>query len=284
MEYFWSNTIWFILLGITTIIEFAYVLVKAEKRKPMLALYLTISGMVYSFQLTIFGFLKSYDYYPMIFNHISRLDDGLAGNIFSQFSVSATALLISFLNLNFYWYLLIALIYGGIEEIFLHLGIFKHYWYQTWMTVAGLIILFSITKLLYNKVFRRPGPILKYILTFFAVYVPHTILITWPFKLLGYPAFNKNVLPDPVTSVMLMFAISFLSLSNIIMIAYLFRFRWWWNMIIIALFYIAYYIAYKLNFIIYKNIGILIFFATAEILGMYLSVFIIDRLYDQGRR
>ncbi len=106
MTYFWSNTIWFILLGITTILEITYIIVNAEKRRLLFALYLTISGMTYSFEVTIFGFLKSYDYYPMIFHQISRLDDGLAGNIFSQFSVSATALIISFLNLKYYWYLI----------------------------------------------------------------------------------------------------------------------------------------------------------------------------------
>lgn len=204
---FWTNTIWFILLGITTILEITYMMIKAEKRRLLFALYLTISGMTYALEVTIFGFFKSYDYYPMIFHHISRLDDGLAGNIFSQFSVSATALLISTLNLKYYWYLILALVYGGIEELFLYLGIYTHNRYQTWMTVAGLILLFRIVKIIYNKTFKGPGRLFKYVIIYFTVYVPHVIIITWPFKLLGYPAFNDTILPDLVTSIMLIFSI-----------------------------------------------------------------------------
>lgn len=279
MKYFWTNTIWYILLGITILIEIAYIMKKAENRRRLFALYLTISGATYGLEVTIFGFFKSYDYFPMIFHNISRLDDGLAGNIFSQFSVSATALMISFLNLKYYWYIIIALIYGGIEELFLYLGIYKQNWYQTWMTVAGLILFFPLVKAVYKKTFNSPGRLFKYMLIYFAVYVPHVLLITWPFKLLGYPAFNDKILPDPVTSVMLIFSISFTSLANIIMITYFLKPKWWWHAVVILFLYTAYYFAYIFNYIIYKEMSMLLLFATAEIFGMYLCVFIIDRLY-----
>lgn len=282
MEYFWTNTIWYLLLGITTILEFTYVMLKAEKRRLMFALFLTISGMTFLFQLTIFGFLKSYDYYPMVLYHISSLDDELAGNLFSQFSVSATALLIVFLNLRYYWYIIIALLYGGIEELFLSLGIYSHNWYQTWMTVAALILLFSITKIMYHKIFMdRPGRILTYIFMYFAVFVPHTDLISWPFRLFAGPTWNANILPDPLTSAFLLFAINYNVLANITMITYYLKVKWWWHAIVISAFYLAYYLAYKFNYIIYKDIDIVMLFATVEIWGMYLFVYMIDRLYDQ---
>jgi hypothetical protein len=73
-------------------------------------------------------------------------DDGVVGNYFSQFSVSATAMLIAVYELNYYWYIIFAGAYGCIEELFLKLGIYEQYWYRTWMTVASLPVLSWIGK------------------------------------------------------------------------------------------------------------------------------------------
>ncbi|MDP4128312.1 MAG: hypothetical protein Q8912_15445, partial [Bacillota bacterium] len=108
---FWTNTIWYILLGILCIIQIIALLKKANNRKHVTALYLIIAGITFSFEATVYLFLKAYDYYPMIFPQ-SPLNDGLAGNLFSQFSVTASALLISVLNLKYYWFLIFSLIYG----------------------------------------------------------------------------------------------------------------------------------------------------------------------------
>ncbi len=281
---FWTHTIWFILLGITTIIQVVYIMVKAENRRLMFTFYLTVSGMVYLMEVFLFGILRAYDYYPMIFHQISALDDSLAGNIFSQFSLAASALLISFLNLKYYWYIIIALAYGGIEELFLFLGIYKHHWYQTWMTVVGLVLLFIIIKIMYNNVFgaraqERPGRIFKYILIYFAVVVPF-IFLSWPFRLFEILTFSLNKLPNPIISGMLLFAINYSVLTNIIMPLFFLKAKWWWNGIIILFLYIAYYIAGMFNYIESKNIGILMLFATLQIFGTYLFVYIFDRLYD----
>jgi hypothetical protein len=277
---FWTNTIWFILLGTTTIIEIVYILAKTENRGVMFALFLTISGMVFLFEIVLFGFLKSYDYYPMIFQHISRLDDGLAGNVFSQFSVGATALLVSVFNLKYYWYGIIALMYGGIEETFLRLGVYSHNWYRTWMTVVGLTVLFIIVRILYTKTVRGMGPVLKYINVFFATFAPYAIIAAWPFKLLGYTPFTERLVQDQVESAMILLAVNYLTLSNVIMLGYYLKLRWWWHVVIILILYTAYYAAYTLKYITYDSIGMLALFSTVQILGVYLSIFVMDRLYD----
>ncbi len=282
MNYFWTNTIWFILLGVTTIIEVAYFLIKSKNRTLTVAFYLAVSGMVFLIEMGLFGFFRAYDYYPKIFHQISQLDDNLAGNVFSQFSLAASALLICVLNLKYYWYLIIALLYGAIEQLFLYLGIYTQHWYHTWMTVAGLILLFIIVKLAYNKVFTgRPRRIFKYILMYFTVFAPHTDLISWPFRLVGgVPTFNERILTNPVISGELLFGISFNVLTNTILIAYFLRFKWWGHSMVILALYLFYYMAYRFNYIIYKDIGLSMLFATLEIFGMYLWVFVFDRLYD----
>lgn len=46
MNYFWTNTIWYVLLGILTLIELIFVMVRVENRKLTIAFYLTLLGIV----------------------------------------------------------------------------------------------------------------------------------------------------------------------------------------------------------------------------------------------
>ncbi len=73
---FWSNTCWYILLGIITFIEMALSLYSAKNRKQALAIHFIISGQMFCFEALIMRFLKSYDYYPGIFPS-SRIEDNL---------------------------------------------------------------------------------------------------------------------------------------------------------------------------------------------------------------
>ena len=103
MNYFWTNTIWYILLGISTLFELIYVLVKAKKRRLAFAFYLTILGIVLIFETIILIFFSAYYYYPMRLQDSHFLFDRiLAGNLFSQFSVSAIALLVTIMNFDFH--------------------------------------------------------------------------------------------------------------------------------------------------------------------------------------
>jgi len=63
---FWTNTIWYVLLGILTLFELIFVMVKAERRKLTFAFYLTILGITLNFETIILIFMKAYAYYPMI--------------------------------------------------------------------------------------------------------------------------------------------------------------------------------------------------------------------------
>lgn len=111
MNYFWTNTIWYLILGIATVFEVAYFIVKATDRKLVFIFYLTICGIAFAYDLIVYNFFKGYMYYPMIIldtvtpdkqiaQQIIRFHDGLIGNFFSQYSVAATAVLITVLNLR----------------------------------------------------------------------------------------------------------------------------------------------------------------------------------------
>ncbi len=278
-QFFWTHTIWYILLGLVSILELGYVLIKSDNRKLMLALFLTISGILFLIEVQVLAVLKAYDYFPMIAAHKSEIDDSIFGNIFSQLSIAATALLVSFLKLKKYWYVICALLYGGIEELFIYLGIYRHYWYKTWMTIVGFTILLWLMNKVYLKAFKSPGRIYKYACTFFAVYTLFVHLISIPIRLISIPPF-KLLLQDEWASVAVNVALNYLPLSNSIMIVHYKRLKRRYHAVVIAALYAVYYVAYAVGYIVYENIRQLLVFATIQILGISLFVHIVDRLYD----
>ncbi|RTR25959.1 hypothetical protein EKG37_22260 [Robertmurraya yapensis] len=275
---FWSHTIWFILLGLTTIIELIVIFSKVTNRKPVFAVYLTISGMAFCFEMVVLSYLKAYTYYPMLLPH-SPPDDSIAGNIFSQFSVTATALLIAVLKLKYYWYFIFALLYGAIEELFLALGVYKQNWYQTWMTVVFLLILFWVTKHVYRITFTRLNGFLRYVFIFLGLLTLHQHTIVWIFRIIGIQRLSEKVLSDTDRSLVLLSSSYMLLLGVTIMVIYFTGIRWKWKVAVILLLYFAHMLAMKFDLIIYKA-GWFWFSTSISIWGMYLYTYILDKLYE----
>ncbi|MGC7870201.1 hypothetical protein ACPUYX_01570 [Desulfosporosinus sp. SYSU MS00001] len=279
---FWSNTIWYILLGISTIIELVVVLIKAKNyRRVIIAFYLTITGIVLVFETILLFFLKAYVYYPMILKNPPRpFDDVLAGNLFSQSSVGASALLVVVLNLKSYWFIIFGLIYGLIEELFLRLGIYRHNWYETWMTVMGIPLFFWVVKKMYIKAMQGIGPVFYYGYIFFALYTCNVITLVWGlFMLFRLQDFNTSLISDPEVSRLYGVLGHFFLLSGSVMLIYFLRLKWIWKTLVLIVLYIIYYIGYKLNIILIRE-GWFVLVSTIAICWTYLSVLIIDNFYS----
>lgn len=277
---FWTHTIWYTLLGIFTLFELVFVMIKAERRKLTFAFYLTILGISLNFETMILIFFKAYAYYPMIIqNHSNPFDDVLAGNLFSQFSVAATILLVVVLNLKYYWYIILAFIYGIIEEWFLALGIYSHNWYRTWMTVVILPFAFWLSKKIYTKILQGIKPVLYYVYIFLGLFSLYVVTILWGLQVSGYLAFSTTVLHDPINSrYFIALALFFIPPSLAMMLIYFSRLKLRWKALIISVLYALYYIGYMLNLVWIKE-GWFLLVTTVTIFWMYLSIFILDRLY-----
>lgn len=276
---FWSNTIWYILLGFTTILTLVIVLVKGNNPRRTLALFLTISGITFvCFEMAILMFLKAYVYFPKIF--ANQHDDSVAGNLFSQFSVSASAILIAVLNLRFYWYLIIAAVYGVVEEFFIQLGIYKQNWYKTWMTVIGLLILFWVAKTVNNIFLNHYGRVWRYLFIFLGLCTLHLHSIIWASKVIGLRIFNETLLVDNDSSIVLIAGIYMLLLGISTMIIYFTNVKWIWKATGIFILYLAHYYAEKYQLLISAE-GWFFILTSIHIWGMYLYTYILDRLYPQ---
>jgi hypothetical protein len=152
IDSFWTNTIWYVLLGLVTLVEVVLTIRRAEDRRQAVAFYITLLGMTLWLETGLLIFSKAYVYYPAIVTDPAHwYDDVLAGNLFSQTSIAASMLFVSVLRLKLRWYIILAFLYGAMEELFLALGIFEHYWYQTWITVALLPFAFLLARKMYDR-------------------------------------------------------------------------------------------------------------------------------------
>jgi hypothetical protein len=276
---FWTNTIWFLLLVLSTIIILLFVIIKAKRRKLSLAFYFTLAGIVLSFETIILIFLKAYAYYPKILhNPPLPFDDILAGNLFSQFSVAATVLLVTVLNLNYHWYFIFAGIYGIIEKLFLALGIYSHNWYRTWMTVLLMPLAFWVANKMYEKITQGIKPIFYYGYIYLGLFPLFIVIINWGLMLLRLQDFSLSLLPDPIMSRHFLVIVHFIVLANAMMLIYFLRQKRICKSLVIIALYIIYYVGYKLNLVIIKD-GWFLLVSSLSIFGMYLSVFIMDKLY-----
>jgi hypothetical protein len=275
---FWSNTIWYIVLGVSTIIEMIFVLNKAKNIKHMIALFLIVSGMTFCIEITIYCFLKAYDYYPMITPQ-SPINDGLVGNLFSQFSITATALLIVVLNLKYYWCYIFAGIYGIIEVLFLKLAIYSQNWYKTWMTILGLVILFGIVKKMSKSISIYTRYPWRYILMLFGLYPLHMVIIWWSILLTGIVGINRKILPDAMASYALISFLNLFILSITCMIINFSISKGWLKSVVLLFLYVTFYFAENLN-IIYIKAGWFLIIATIDIFGMYWYVYFLDKLFN----
>lgn len=231
--------------------------------------------MYFAIEATICCFFKAYNYYPMIFPE-SRIDDNLAGNLFSQFLLTATALFIAVYNLKKYWFLICSIFFIMIEELFQYLGIYSHNWYRTWMTLGFMGIFWMAKKLYDSDIIYKPG-MARYCLMFFGIFTMHMPMVMWGQIITGIVSPSRSLLGDPMSSY------AFISLSNLIILSvvcmfiYFSKIKFHYKVLVTLALYCLIYAAKMAGLVAIKK-GWFLFFSTADIFGMYLAVFVLNKL------
>ena len=96
---FFCNTIWYLLLLATSVTVCWVTMQKSADRKFTLAFGLAVLGFTYWIEVLLLLVLNAYTYYPMLTPEDAFMD-AVLGNIFSQVSVSTSALLYCVLDLK----------------------------------------------------------------------------------------------------------------------------------------------------------------------------------------
>ena len=276
---FWTNTIWYILLGAATVVEVAFTLHYAKNRKQAAAFYVTLLGMALWLETVLLVFSRAYIYYPIIvIDPALKYDDVLVGNLFSQFSVAASMLLVSVLRLRFRWYVVLAMAYGAVEEMFLALGIYEHFWYSTWYTVALLPFAFLLARKMYDRLRAGLRPIFYYAYVGFSLFALVVITLWWGLALAELQTAGEALLADAQVSKYGATVSMHLVISTTLMIVYFTGLSWKWKALVMLALGGGYYWLYSIGWVIIRP-GWFLPVSAAIILWTYLSIALMDRLY-----
>lgn len=276
---FWSNTIWYILLLITSIISIALTLYKTHHLKFTIAFLFSVIGFTFVLEaILVLGF-KAYRYHPKIVPDLFL--DSVFGNYFSQISISSTSILITILKLSYIWYFVFAIIYYLIEELFIKLGIFEHFWYKSIYTSIGLIPLFWFVKNWYGKTIDSVNYFVNYVSLFLSVFAINSITIILSQRLLGIQIFKGNFFAEmskdhTTTGIVYQFI-----LINILMLLYESRLHWLKKGIVFLCLFIVQYLLYSSGFI-YISKGLFFVVTILDLLGCYCWIAIFHYLYTQN--
>ena len=279
---FWTNTVWYVLLGLVTVFQVAFTLRRAENRRQAAALYITLLGMTLWLETFLLIVFKSYAYYPgIITDPAHAYDDILAGNLFSQFSIAASMLMVAVLRLKFRWCVALALAYGVVEELFLALGIYEHYWYRTYFTVVLLPFAFLLARKMHDRLREGLKPIYYYGYVFFALFALDVITLNWILMLVEVETMSDTLLADPHISRYGVNVLQHVILASSLMLAYFSGVRWRWKALVMLALEVGYFVLYRNGIIIIRH-GWFLPVSAAVILWIYASIALMDRLYGLG--
>lgn len=292
MRDFWTYTIWYLILGVTIIIELIYLFAKTNTKKETLQTIIAVIGLTFIFEILVATVFDAYEYYPKIFpkhwNHFLvpnpmfyEHQEKIIGNFFSQFSVSTTAVVLAERKMKLRWHVFAIVIYAIIEELFKYLGIYKQNWYKTWMTMIALAILFGLTKLIYSKCLKGNGPFLIFIYILLAV--NFTTVFTgpgWITYSLGVQTYIVEWLDkDMLANIVIIYTLIMFVQTSIILIAYYFRLKWQGHAVVVGILLFQHYLLFKFNVNLVEYWWLTIVFPVTWILSLYLHVFFLIKLY-----
>lgn len=277
---FWSNTIWYILLAVTSIISLVLALIKSKNRKLTIVFTLATLGFVYLVESLLVGSFNSYSYHPKIVN--DPFMDTVLGNVFSQVSISTTSALAIVFELSYKWYFIFAIIYFLIEELFIKLGIYEHFWYKSIYTLIGFVPLLWFIKKWYTGLIISSKYFIYYATLFLGTFALAANSIIQPFRLTNIQIFKANFYESWSKNHTTVAIIYGFFLVNILINLHRWRLKWLWKGTAFAVLFIAQYALYKSGVIYIKN-GWFFTVTLIDILGFYFWVVVLDHLLRRGK-
>lgn len=273
---FWTNTIWFLLLFISSIVSAILILHKAQNPRFAFAFLFSAIGISFVFEaILVLGF-KAYSYYPKLFRD-SYLDI-IFGNYFSQISVSATSLLLAVYESSYIWYGVFGFIYFLIEVLFIKLGIYEHFWYKSVYTFFAFILFASLIKIWYKSSKDSKSRLINYLCLYFSVASFSTFTIFLGQRLLGIQLLQSKLFFTDVNrnNTSSGFVYQFIVL-NYLIILYKSNLNRVVKAIAFAFLYLAQYLAYRMGYL-YITDGLFFLVTSLDLLGCYCLIVVFNYL------
>ncbi|MDR3491677.1 MAG: hypothetical protein P4M12_06490 [Gammaproteobacteria bacterium] len=275
---FWSNTIWYILLLMTSIFSIILTLYKTQNLNFTIAFLFSVIGFTFVIEAVLTIGFNAYTYHPKIVSDLFL--DAVFGNYFSQISISSTSLLITIFNLSHIWYLIFALIYYLIEEFFVKLGIFEHFWYKSIYTFLGLFPFLGLIKKGFEKAKDSKNRVINYILLFLSVFTINSLSIILSQRLLCIQIFKGNLFADMSKDHTTTGLIYQFFEINLLIILYKFKLHWVVKTMAFICLFIVQYLLYSEGFI-YIPKGLFFTVTSLDLIGCYCWIAVFNYLLSK---
>ncbi len=135
----------------------------------ILLLHLQTSAVIHPLEIIVLIVWNGYRYLPGIVQD-SRLDNYLGSYISNTLIVPASAVAINAFSLSWNHVISVAAIFTGIDWYFTELGIYQHFWWQSFYTGIGLCILYAISKWIWRGLHDKKPSLAFRLLTIYMIY------------------------------------------------------------------------------------------------------------------
>jgi len=220
--------------------------------------------------------LNAYTYYPMI-TPGDRFFDTVLGNIFSQVSVSSSAVLVCVMGLSNWWLFGISVVYFFIGILFSGLGLYEYHWYRSVYTIAGFLIFGRVVQYWFRAILNYPSKKIFSTTLFLSVFGLTSNLLNTSLKLLNIRIFRSGLFPLDPSRDHTATALIYGPVLTVISIA-LYKWKTHWIMkgfIFLLLLMCQYGLVYSGVMIIKQ--GWLIFVLFLDLIGYYGWTIVMDR-------
>ncbi len=167
--------VWNILLIAISAVLFGYAFYKKRDLKLIVFLFF-LAGLIYIFEMVILIFFQGYEFKPRFMGNPDK--DNIAGALVSDFFIVPSAsIVLSVFRRGFKAMIVVSMLFMIIEEAFLKLNIYQHYWWKTIYTGISLPMLFWIGTKVWGYITHRiPDRLKRFWLLYFCHISLHSTL------------------------------------------------------------------------------------------------------------
>ncbi|WP_156889693.1 hypothetical protein [Paenibacillus harenae] len=271
------------------IISFVLLILSWRKanHKALVPYFFCTVGIVYFFEYVTLILFKGYVYFPGVFDN-SYFDNVLGANVSNGLIVPSAAIFIAAFELGFWWIALIAAVFMGIEELFLHLGIYRHFWYKTIYTGLSLLVLFHMGKWIWRIIRFRTGRFIRFNVLYYGNISVQGTFMFYLVAIFHLFFFRVNWFDDPSRGHIAFITLYFFVDSIFYSLAVILRAHWLWNVLLIGGLACINFLLLKLSVLeisSYWVLGLLTLLQTGELfLLMYMRKLLVnENLYENSK-
>jgi hypothetical protein len=155
-----------------------------------MVLYFMVAGIIHPFEVIVL-LTGGYYFIPGIVSD-PQVDSIIGAFVSDLFIVPAVVVAINAFSLSWRFALGSAVVFTGIDRLYVALGIYKHFWWKSIYTGIGIFILYAISKWIWRRLQEKRPALMFRLLAIYLTYIPVPIIINFVVSRL-YNAFKFEV-------------------------------------------------------------------------------------------